>query len=275
MTRSTRTIQQAAQQVDQAADQLLGWLQQQGQAHLHDPHGAPETSVHFSTRASHADGAGMGASERDQAAPNPVQGCIPSEGGVSLHIAHTDWLHHRLDVSGPTAMLVDFQAAASGAGIIPWPLDRERIAEDVFHLLVAPPAPQRRRLSLAGARVLAGQLCDSAELRHAAALARVGHSRACAFDLHALVPVPPAILLLGPDHADSVAWLWAHWGTTAALRHVTIEPALVLRTPLPADTARLRLSFWSADWTPWRALAVVTTQWPALHFAVTPTYGLL
>ena len=138
----------------------------------------------------------------------------------------------------------------------------------------APPPPQRRRLSLAGARVLASQLCDAVELRHAAALARVGHSRACAFDLHALVPVPPTILLLGPDHPDSLAWLWAQWGTIAALRHVVIEP-VVLRTPLPAGTASLRLSFWSADWTPWRALATVTPRWPGLHFAVTPTYGCL
>ena len=109
--------------------------------------------------------------------------------------------------------------------------------EDLFHLLAAPPAPQRRRLSLAGARVLARQLGEAAELRHAAAVARVGHSRACPFDLHALVPMPPDILPLGPDHPDSLAWLQAHWGTTEALRHVVLEPALPPRQTPPPGTA--------------------------------------
>jgi chromatin segregation and condensation protein Rec8/ScpA/Scc1 (kleisin family) len=63
--------------------------------------------------------------------------------------------------------------------------------EDLFHLLIAPPPPQRRRLSLDGARVLAGQLREVAALRHDAGTARVGRSRARPFDLHALVPVPP------------------------------------------------------------------------------------
>ena len=144
----------------------------------------------------------------------------------------------------------------------------------MFLLLAAPPAPQRRRLSLAGARTLAGQLRDAAERRHGAAVARVGHSRACALDLHALVPVPDDVLCLGPDHPEALAWLWAHWGTTAALRHVAAEPVLPRRAA-PGDPATLRLAFWSADWTPWRALATVAARWPALRFDVCPTYGLL
>jgi hypothetical protein len=203
--------------------------------------------------------------------PLQAQGCA----GRALRLPHTDWLHHHLDVTGPAGVLADFQVAAAGAGTIPWPFDRNRLAEDLFHLLVAPPAPQRRRLSLAGARVLARQLCDAAERRHEAAVARVGHSRICPFDLHALVPVPSDILSRGPDHPDSLAWLWAQWGTTEALRRVVLEPALVLRNPLPAGTATLRLSFWSADWTPWPALAVAAARWPALRFAVAPTYGPL
>ena len=135
--------------------------------------------------------------------------------------------------------------------------------------------PQRRRLSLDGARELARQLREAAELRHAVAVARVGQSRACAFDLHALVPVPPDILQLGPDHPDALAWLWGHWGATAALRHVAVEPAPALRTPLPAGAATVHLSFWSADWTPWRALAAVRERWPTLRFDVRPTYVLL
>ena len=189
-----------------------------------------------------------------------------------LRLPHTDWLHHRLEVSGPDPALADFTAAARGAGIIPWHLDCARMEEDLFHLLVAPPAPQRCRLSLAGARVLARQLCEASAARQAAAVARVGRSRACAFDLHALVPVPAAILRLGPDHPDALAWLWAHWGTTAALRHVILEPAPAWRSPPVAGRATLVFRFWSADWTPWRALAASAARWPALRFDARPTY---
>ena len=89
----------------------------------------------------------------------------------------------------------------------------DSLEEDCFHLLVN---PAHRALSLAGARVLAGQLREAVEHRHAVAMARVGHSRACPLDLHALVPVPGAILLLGLDHPDALTWLWQHWGTTQA-----------------------------------------------------------
>jgi hypothetical protein len=105
-------------------------------------------------------------------------------------------------------------------------------------------------------------------------VARVGQSQACALDLHALLPVPKSVLRLGPDHPDALAWLWAHWGTTAALRHVAAEPVLPQRAA-PDDPATLRLDFWSADWTPWRALAAVAARWPMLRFDVRPTNGLL
>ena len=51
-----------------------------------------------------------------------------------------------------------FRAAAAGAGVVPWRHDLAGLAEDWFHRLAAPPAPQQRTLSLAGARILAGQL---------------------------------------------------------------------------------------------------------------------
>jgi len=35
------------------------------------------------------------------------------------------------------------------------------------------------------------------------------------------------------------------------------------------------LSFWSADWTPWQALAQVAAHWPTLRFDTRPTYDLL
>ena len=168
-----------------------------------------------------------------------------------LRLPHTDWLIHRLVVTGPVARLAAFRAAASGAGTIPWRLDGDSLEEDWFHLLVN---PAHRALSLAGARVLAGQLREAVERRHAVAVARVGHSRACPLDLHALVPVPAAVLLLGPDHPDALA------------------PAPKPAPKLATGEDSLPLSFWSADWTPWRAFERVRAGWPGLRFDLQPRY---
>ena len=196
--------------------------------------------------------------------------------GAPLRLAHTDWLHHRLVVAGPDAALAAFQAAAAGAGVIPWHLDLGRLEEDCFHLLAAPPAPQQRSLSLAGARILAGQLRDAAARRHALAVSRVGHSQACPFDLHALVPVPQKILRRGPDDPASHAWLWTHWGTTRALRHVAADPEAgqERRRRLAGGGTVWQVTFWSADWSPWRALAAVRGGFPALRFDLRPTYDM-
>jgi hypothetical protein len=102
--------------------------------------------------------------------------------------------------------------------VIPWQPDPGLAAEDWFHRLAAPPAPQRRRLSLEGCRILAGQLRDAAEARQRLLAERAAASRACAFCLHRLLPVPARLLRLGPEAPESRAWLWAHWGTTAARR---------------------------------------------------------
>ena len=190
--------------------------------------------------------------------------------GTPLRLPHTDWLFHRLTVTGPAAAVAAFRVAASGAGTIPWRLDLDSLEEDWFLLLV----PAHRALSLAGARVLAGQLRQAVEHRHAVVVARVGRSRVCPFDLHALVPVPAAILELGPDHPDALAWLWHHWGTTQALRHVAPDPPPT-RAPTPklaTGEDRLQLSFWSADWTPWRAFERISADWPTLRFDVQPQY---
>ncbi len=179
--------------------------------------------------------------------------------------AHTDWLHHLLRIGGPPSAIAAFGETAAGAGTIPWDLDLDSLEEDWFNRLVSPPAPQRRSLSLEGARMLAGQLREAVARRHALAVAEVGSSQACAFDLHALVPVPEAILLLGPDHPEALAWLWTHWGTTQALRHVAVQAA-------PRGSEALHIEFWSADWTPWRALTTVRDRWPGLQWQVTPSY---
>jgi hypothetical protein len=82
------------------------------------------------------------------------------------------------------------------------------------------------------------------------------------------LPVPDAVLRPGPDDPASLAWLWEHWGTTQAPRHVAEDTAVNQagrERRLPRDAA-LAISFWSADWTPWRALARIAARWPALRF---------
>ena len=188
--------------------------------------------------------------------------------GPPLCLRHTDWLEHRLIVSGPADTLAVFQRAAAGAGVVPWFLDGERIEEDLFHRM-ATATP--RTLSIEGARILAGQLRAAMERRHARAVAQVGRSCACPLDLHALVPVPSDVLRLGPDHPDALAWLWEYWGTTEPLRHVAAGSASP-RGERAINDPSFRVGFWAADWTPWRALATIAAAWPALRFDMRPLY---
>jgi len=179
--------------------------------------------------------------------------------------AHTDWLYHHLTVVGPPDALGAWAEQAAGAGTIPWELDLDRMEEDYFLRLASAP---NRSLSLQGAQMLAAELRDAVAVRHAAAVARVGSSRACAFDLHVLLPVPAAVLQLGPDDPAAIDWLWAEWGTTEALRHVTA-------LPMPrreATQSAWRVSFWSADWTPWRAIGSLRRRCPTLAFEIRPIY---
>jgi hypothetical protein len=189
-----------------------------------------------------------------------------------LALPHPDWLYHHLWVRGDPAAVAAFRAAAAGAGVIPWQHALGLAAEDWFHLLVAPPAPQRRSLSLEGARILAGQLREAAEARQRVVVAQAATSRACPFDLHRLLPVPDRLLRLGPDHPEALAWLWDHWGTTQALRHVVALPVPRPGTPRPCDPGLLWLGFWAADWTPWRAIIQLRCRWPALRLDVQPRY---
>jgi len=173
------------------------------------------------------------------------------------------------EAKGAPDDLAAFRAAARGAGIIPWRLDLDRLEEDWFLRLAAPIASPSQRLSAAGARMLAAQLREAVSRRHAIAVSAVGVAQDCPFDLHALVPVPDEILALGPDDPRAQTWLWAHWGTTAALRHVTDITPETDRV----GRARAVLSFWSADWTPWRALARLADRWPGVRFDIRPDYG--
>ena len=198
--------------------------------------------------------------------------------GDVLALAHPDWLHHHLLVTGDADLVTLFRQAAAGPGAIPWADDLGQAEEDWFHLLAAPPAPQRRSISLHGARVLAGQLRDAVERRREQAAVRAGRGGGtagpggCPLDLHRLLPVPDGLLRLGPGHPETRRWLWAHWGTTWPLRHVAELPAPKAGRPPARTPGRLRLGFWSADWTPWPAIARLSRDWPALRFDVRPRY---
>ena len=287
----------AAAKATAAADALLAWLRDQPPPVFHrwesaaPEAGAADAPLDADAAGPRAEQAGedgsvgltpvaaafpVPATETDAATPLPRTATPFGAGddhGAPLSLAHTDWLYHHLSITGPDAALVAFQIAAAGAGVIPWHLDLDRLAEDCFHRLVAPPPPRQRSLSLAGARMVAGQLRDAVARRHDLAVARVGRSQACPFDLHALVPVPADILRRGPDDPVSLQWLWEHWGTTRALRHVTADPAAGPdRQPQPGGESGIRIGFWSADWSPWRALARIAAGFPALRFALCPAY---
>ncbi len=299
--RTVAATQAAAAKAEEAADALLAWLRAQprGIGSQREATGSAGQEGALSAESSAA------ALSEDAVEPDPAFATVslpehpdlatavlsaPSDDPTrrrrptALRLSHTDWLHHRLLITGPTADLADLRATAAGAGTVPWHLDFDHMEEDLFHLLVAPPAragaegAPGRSLSLAGARILAGQLRAAAARRHALAVARVGHNAVCPFDLHALVPVPDAILQYGPDEPAALDWLWTHWGTTQALRHVAEDDAAagvtaVRRAATPGE-ATWALTFWSADWTPWRALAQIAGQWPGLRFDTRPTYDM-
>jgi hypothetical protein len=189
-----------------------------------------------------------------------------------LALLHPDWLYHHLRVTGDPAEVAAFRAAAAGPGVIPWADSVGAAAEDWFHLLAVPPAPQQRTLSLEGCRVLAGQLQDAVEARQRLVAERAATSRACAFCLHRLRPVPDRLLRLGPEHPESRAWFWAEWGTTAALRGVVELPVPSRSKPRRPDPGLFWVGFWSADWTPWRAILTLRARWPGLLIAVRPVY---
>jgi len=278
-------VRRTAAQASDAADALLDWLKAQA------PRTAPASRPPVPADTGRPEEHGTepvtlpaaltdpltSADAIERASPRRGQASCPST--PIMRLPNPDWLHHRLTISGPPEAAAAFKCAAAGAGVIPWHYDLDRMEEDFFHLLVAPPTPEGagqapRQLSIAGARIFARQLRDAVGHRHEVAVRAVGQGRACPFDLHALVPVPAWVLALGPDEPQSLAWLWEHWGTTQALRHVTDEsggPAAG-KAPREAEPGSWQLSFWSADWTPWHALHHLGLRWPALRFECRPTY---
>jgi hypothetical protein len=181
-----------------------------------------------------------------------------------------DWLRNTLTVTGPAEEVAEFQAAAAGPGVIPWVLDLAVLEED-FLLPMAGPQDGVRAISLTGAKLLARRLRDAVALNHQRALARMAHDRGCPFDLHRLLPIPASILALGPEEPASRDWLRTHWGVTRPLRHVEALPTVLDRRR--KRMGQFRVGFWSADWSPWQALARLRRAWPDLSFALQPDYA--
>src|SRR6202011_3656341 len=107
----------------------------------------------------------------------------------------------------------------------------------VFVRAVSHPAHRDKKLTVEGCRVLARQFRERVEARQARAAALVGHGLACPFDLHALLPVPDTILLLGPTHPTALSWLAAHWGVTDRLRQVSLRDKATAGRRLPQQDA--------------------------------------
>jgi hypothetical protein len=203
--------------------------------------------------------------------PNQRRGRRPRVVAERARAATPDppWLYHHLIISGPAAAVAAFAASARGAGVTPWQLDLAMLEEDIFNLAAAQP-PSGRNLSIAGCRILARQFRERVEQRQARAIALVGHSQACPFDLHALLPVPEGLCSLGPTHPDAVAWLAQQWGVTDRLRQI----ALLLRPRpgrrLPQHHAAIGYGFFTGGETPQAAIATLAARWPMLHFVLRP-----
>jgi hypothetical protein len=199
----------------------------------------------------------------------PRRGRRPASARPSAIRAAPDWLYHHLTVSGPAEAVVAFAAAARGAGIIPWRLDFADIEETVFNLAVSQPAA-RRNLTVDGCRILARQFRDKVAVHQAQAAALVGHSLACPFDLHRLLPVPDAVLALGSTHPASLAWLAAQWGTSDRLRQVTVRENATTGRRRPRGHTVIGYGFFTAGDTPHAAVSHLAARWPALRLVLQP-----
>jgi hypothetical protein len=178
-----------------------------------------------------------------------------------------DWRFHHLTISGPAAMVDGFATAARGSGVIPWQLDAAALEEDIFLRAVSQPA-SRRSLTVEGCRILARQFREKVALRQARAAALVGRSMACPFDLHVLLPVPGAILQLGPSHPDALAWLTTHWGITDRLRQVAVREAATTGRRLPRAHTVIGYSFFAHQQTPDAVIEQLAARWPLLRLVL-------
>ena len=186
--------------------------------------------------------------------------------GDVLCLPSPEWLPHVLTVSGPQAQLDAFRLTAAGSGSIPWLVDCDRLEEDWIHAMLTPP-PSERGISVEGARILGRQLRERVEAQDQRAAEAALGDGICPLDLNTLIPIPGRLLRLAPDDPVVVTWLWEHWGTSWALRGVEEIPGEP-EQPLPAGHVCIGYRFWSADWTPWRALSSIGSRFPSIRFHV-------
>lgn len=165
--------------------------------------------------------------------------------------------------------MVQFCEAAAGPGIVPWRRDYDALLEHLVALLIRPDRLGRRAITVQEARLLARKMRDQFWRDDQLALEHYyRQTRRCSFDLHRLVPVPDSILAVGSDADTSMIWMWKHWGTTWSLRRVCDRTA-----HYRVDPATTRIfEFWSADWSPWRAVATIAATWPRLTISLRPFY---
>jgi hypothetical protein len=198
--------------------------------------------------------------------PRPLAGGAPSAPAAT---PGTGWLYHHLTISGPAEAIDAFAESARGAGVTPWRLDFGMLEEDIFNMAASQP-PARRNLTIAGCRILARQFRERVAHRQDRAVALVGSGQGCPFDLHTLLPVPDAVLELGPTHPEALAWLAAHWGVTDRPRQVTRLERPKPGRRLPRGARLIGYGFFTADETPTAAIATLAARWPALRFRLQP-----
>ncbi len=157
---------------------------------------------------------------------------------------------------------------ARGSGVVPWHVDPAAVEEDIFNLAVAQP-PHRRTLTIEGCRILARQFRHRVEAHQGRAATLAGSSRACPFDLHTLLPVPAAVLQLGPTHPQAVAWLRKNWGMTDRLRQVVLRPKPSVGRRLPTGHLVAGYGFFTDGDIPVVAVRQLQARWAGLRFALT------
>ena len=206
----------------------------------------------------------------DTKPPPKPRGRRPGAGYARLAAAApSPWLHRHLTIDGPAAPMAEFLEAARGPGVVPWQLNYAVVEEDVFNLAASQP-PHRRTLTVEGCRILARQFRQRVEAHQARAAALAGGSRACPFDLHALVPVPAAVLQLGPTHPHAVAWMRENWGMMDTLRQVALRPKPSAGRRLQAGYLVAGYGFFTDGDTPATAVRRLQARWAELRFVLTP-----
>ena len=87
---------------------------------------------------------------------------------------------------------------------------------------------------------------------------------------NALLPVPDAILQLGPTDPAALSWLETHWGVTDRLRQVVERAQATTGRRLPKSHAVIGYGFFTAGETPDPAITQIAARWPNLRFVLQP-----